>query len=562
MEAIGAAITGAAKWIAGTIVGAGGGVYTASTMALYNTIVWTATTIITGVPLFFAAQAMMPKMATMMGRTDTIRSPIQSRKIVYGSAVMGGTILYISESQIAGNIDRGNLYILLGIAGHEVEEFEKFYFDGEELTIVNGQVDAPSRYNPNPSSSDRFANIDSSMRGQTGQTQNSNFVTYTDLTASDTFKGIACVPMILGYNQEIYVNGIPNLTVKVKGAKVFDPRNNSTAWSDNPALALRDYLTNTQYGLGVSAARIDDTTFSSAANLCDELVTLDDGSTQKRYTCNGVLDTASSFQDNLETILSSLAGNLIYSGGKFKLYGGEYRSPTATITEDDIVGTLDIHSKNSRRDQFNSIKGIFMGDETDNVPADYATIKSAQAILDDGEVLEKELPLPMTNTSVACERIAKIYLEKNRRQVKMTMLLSLKQFALEPMQVVNVTLPSLGYENKTFEIVSWSLENQDNILGVSVMLQETDALVYGWTSAEEIGYTQTTAPVATNYMNVATPVSSLAIVSNTAEDGTIQDAVEVTITDDPNDPHIIEYDIYFKESTQSNFETVSVLRDV
>ena len=73
---------------------------------------------------------------------------------------------------------------------------------------------------------------------------------------------------------------------------------------------------------------------------------------------------------------------------------------------------------------------------------------------------------------------------------------------------------------------------------------------------------QTTAPVATNYMNVATPVSSLAIVSNTAEDGTIQDAVEVTITDDPNDPHIIEYDIYFKESTQSNFETVSVLRDV
>ena len=144
----------------------------------------------------------------------------------------------------------------------------------------------------------------------------------------------------------------------------------------------------------------------------------------------------------------------------------------------------------------------------------------------------------------------------------MTMLLSLKQFALEPMQVVNVTLPSLGYENKTFEIVSWSLENQDNILGVSVMLQETDALVYGWTSAEEIGYTQTTAPVATNYMNVATPVSSLAIVSNTAEDGTIQDAVEVTITDDPNDPHIIEYDIYFKESTQSNFETVSVLRDV
>jgi hypothetical protein len=562
MEAIGAAITGAAKWIAGTIVGSGGGVYTAGQMAAYNAIAWTAKTIIIGTPLFFAAQSMIPKMSTMMGRTDTIRSPIQSRKIVYGRAVLGGTILFISESESGGTVDRGNLYILLGMVGHEVEDFETVYFDGEELTIVNGQVEAPSRYYPNPSSGNHFANIDTSMKGQTGQTQNTNFVTYTELTSSDTFKGIACLPIILGYNQEIYVNGIPNITAKVKGAKIFDPRNNTTAWSDNPALAIRDYLTNTEYGLGVSTSRIDDTTFSSAANLCDETVTLADGSTQKRYTCNGVLDTASSFQDNLQTLTTSLAGNLVYSGGKFKLYGGEYRSPTATITENDIVGTVDIHTKNSRRDQFNTIKGVFMGDETDNVPADYATIKSTTAITEDGQILEKELPLPMTNTAVECERIAKISLEKNRRQVMITMLLSLKQFALEPMQVVNVTLPSLGYQNKTFEIVNWSLENQDNILGVAVTLKETDALVYGWTSAEEIGYTQTSAPTATNYMNVAIPTSSLAIVSNTAEDGTIQDSIEVTITDDAADPHIIEYDVYWKESTASNYETLSVLRDV
>jgi len=569
MEAIGTAIVGAANWIAGALTGVNPafigplqtGAITAGQMAAYTAIAWTSTAIITGVPLYFAAQAMMPKMATMMGRTDTVRSPIQSRKIVYGRAVLGGTILYISESEQGGQINRGNLYILLGIAGHEVEEFETFYFDGEELTIVNGQVEAPSRYNPTPSIG-RFANLDSSMRGQTGQTQNTNFVTYTDLTASDTFDGIACVPMILGYNQEIYVNGIPNLTVKAKGAKLYDPRDGLTSWSDNPALAIRDYLTNTQYGLGVPTSRIDDTTFSSAANLCDELITLDDSSTQKRYACNGVLDTATSFQDNLETLLSSLAGNMTYSGGKFKLYGGEYRSPTATITEDDIVGVLDIHSKNSRRDQFNTIKGIFMGDETDNVPADYATIKSTTAITEDGEVLEKELPLPMTNNSVTCERIAKIYLEKNRRQVNMTMLLSLKQFALEPMQVVNVTLPALGYENKTFEIVNWSLENQGNTLGVSVMLQETDALVYEWTSAEEIGYTQTTAPVATNYMTVAVPASSLAVVSTTGEDGTIQDVVEVTIVDDPEDPHIVDYDIYWKDTTETDFETLSVLRDV
>ena len=325
---------------------------------------------------------------------------------------------------------------------------------------------------------------------------------------------------------------------------------------------MRDYLTNTQYGLSVPVARIDDVTFSSAANLCDELVTLDDGSTQKRYTCNGVIDTASSFQNNLETISSSLAGNLVYSGGKFKLYGGEYRSPTATITESDIIATVDIHTKNSRRDQFNTIKGVFMGSETDYVPADYPTIKNAQAIIDDGEVLETEMALPLTDNAIECERIAKIHLERNRRQVVMSMQLSLKQFALEPMQVVNVTMPSLGYENKTFEVINWQLDNVGEALGVSVTLKETDAAIYGWTSAEEIGFTQTSAPVATNYMNVAVPVSSLAVVSNVAEDGTIQDSIETTIVDNPNDPHQIEYDIYWKESTAVDYETLSVLRDV
>ena len=34
------------------------------------------------------------------------------------------------------------------------------------------------------------------------------------------------------------------------------------------------------------ATEIDDTNFTSAANTCDETVTLDSG-TEKRFTCNG-----------------------------------------------------------------------------------------------------------------------------------------------------------------------------------------------------------------------------------------------------------------------------------
>ena len=131
MEAIGTAIVAAGNWIAGALTGINpamfGPLQAGQSYALSNAIAWTATAIITGVPLYFASQAMMPKMATMLGRTDTIRSPIQSRKIIYGKTVVGGTILYISESEFGGNIDRGNLYVLLAIAGHEVEAYETVF---------------------------------------------------------------------------------------------------------------------------------------------------------------------------------------------------------------------------------------------------------------------------------------------------------------------------------------------------------------------------------------------------------------------------------------------------
>ena len=53
------------------------------------------------------------------------------------------------------------------------------------------------------------------------------------------------------------------------GKKLFDPRDDTTAWSDNPALCVRDYLTNSDYGLGEAAANIDDDQVEIAADVCD-----------------------------------------------------------------------------------------------------------------------------------------------------------------------------------------------------------------------------------------------------------------------------------------------------
>jgi hypothetical protein len=43
-------------------------------------------------------------------------------------------------------------------------------------------------------------------------------------------------------------------------------------WSDNPALCFLDYITNNEYGKGLTQSQINMSTFSSAANVCDTLV--------------------------------------------------------------------------------------------------------------------------------------------------------------------------------------------------------------------------------------------------------------------------------------------------
>jgi hypothetical protein len=137
--------------------------------------------------------------------------------------------------------------------------------------------------------------------------------------ASCTLAGIAYTYLILKWDQTAFARGKPLITADVNGRTLFDPRSSSTGFSRNPALALRDYLTNSRYGRGYGSAVIDDTSFAGEAYHCDDLVALPGGATQARYTCDGVVNPDDAPLDIVKGLLSACRGNLIYSGGKYKL---------------------------------------------------------------------------------------------------------------------------------------------------------------------------------------------------------------------------------------------------
>jgi hypothetical protein len=83
-------------------------------------------------------------------------------------------------------------------------------------------------------------------------------------------RGFTYTVIRLDLRQAEFQNGLPDISVLMKGRKLYDPRTGVTAWSQNPALAIYDYLTSEM--CGVDASDLPTAHFITAANVCDEQV--------------------------------------------------------------------------------------------------------------------------------------------------------------------------------------------------------------------------------------------------------------------------------------------------
>ena len=96
-------------------------------------------------------------------------------------------------------------------------------------------------------------------------------------TSSHRLDGVCYIAAHYKFDKEGMFSGIPQLTVQVRGKRVYDPRDagqtfgtaSTYKFSSNPALTFLDYITNNEYGKGLTASQINMSTFTAAANVCD-----------------------------------------------------------------------------------------------------------------------------------------------------------------------------------------------------------------------------------------------------------------------------------------------------
>jgi hypothetical protein len=235
------------------------------------------------VPKFDASVSVTNVPASAKGRTEMIRQPITTQRIVYGEVRASGPLVFAHSRPIDGNSDKLDiLHLVIVLAAHEIESIGDMIFNDEVVTLDgNGEA----TLEPYKEDGTVYATVKKHL-GSTDQEADADLVANTGgkWTNAHRLRGLAYVHVKLRYNEKAYSSGIPNISAIVKGRKVYDPRTQTYAWSDNAALCILDYLLS-DFGLGASINEIDVNSFIAAANTCDEDVPTLTG-TEKRFHGN------------------------------------------------------------------------------------------------------------------------------------------------------------------------------------------------------------------------------------------------------------------------------------
>ena len=479
--------------------------------------------------------------AENFGTKVSTRSPIAPRQLIYGKCRVGGTFVHMQTT----GTDNSILHAVIVLAGHEIDELVNIRINDNDLTTSTSTINGSTVYTVTNSDYTNTENTNNFGSGRLmrytisdgSQTAVDGFMNaqLTSIGTTDKFLGVAYVYIQMVFDSEKFGGGVPPISFLVKGKKCFDPRNNQTVFTENPALHIRDFLTNTQYGVKAETSEINDTTnaggFASAANTCDQNVTLADGSTtEKRYTANGFSNFSANGNGIIEGLLSAMAGKMSYVNGKFNVFAGASQTPSLTIVDDDLLAPLQVSTNPNAGNLFNSVKPIYVDSTQNYVAADAEVYQDSTMLNADtpsGEgtanyVKQMEVQLPFTVTDTMAQRIARIGLKSQRQTSSVSVLASLKFMRLQPNDWVYMTNERLSYSQKIFEVISINMEVLDSgdvpILATRLQLKEVSTSVFNFATNDYTTGQSEGSDVVTGTYAVTAP-TNLSLAQQTNKDG-------------------------------------------
>lgn len=361
---------------------------------------------------------------------------------------------------------------------------------GSVVTVSGGQPLATAIVNYSTSVAKSFVRIRPYLGTSTQSVGGDLAAEYPgELTSTDHFRGIALAVVDVLYDPDIFPQGRPTVTALVRGARVLDPRDGVTRWTENPALHAYWYAT-WQHGWNVPGSEVRTADVIAAANVCDASVTFQlrkngvlSGVTLPRYRCGVVLSTEADPRQNMQDLLDTMAGRIGWSGGQVRMRAGHMPTPVEHITQDWIVQpvgdgadepVISAAQSYTRAQRINRVTGSCVDPDQRYQVLPYPAVQDSALIAAKGE-RQQEIDFAGANHIAHAQNLARIAIREAQAGLRLEMLCGLQAWKLELGDVVQLTLPRHGVTAKTFEVTGWRWSAESP---VALQVQEITADIF------------------------------------------------------------------------------------
>jgi hypothetical protein len=417
--------------------------------------------------------------------TTTVTDSVAPRRLVYGRTRTGGVKVF-SHTHTSNT----KLLSIIVLGDGPFDDLEELYLDGESVPLnslgsTNYAVEKFSVTSGNYAGKVVLWFHD----GAEGQLANSYVVSQAPgWTTAHTLDGIAYVVVQYDYDLDVFTNGVPDLSVVVRGRRdIADPRDGTTAWTANAALCYAHYLRQDWAGLAATAAEVDEDSLVVAANICDDDVGLAAGGTEKRYSVSGVVTLDRNPEDVMADFEAAMAGGAPYIGDAYRIYAGEYVPPTVEIDEDWLRGSVSVQKRRGRAARANYVKGAYRSATGNYELEDYPARTDADFVTADGARHVRDLPQRLVSSGTQAQRLAEIELQTSRLEEDLSITCDLRALRINAGSTVAVTLSRHGIVSRPYHVQVWELTTSaDGEPAVQLTLTRADSAVYDWATSDEI----------------------------------------------------------------------------
>lgn len=397
----------------------------------------------------------------------TVRQAAAARRLIYGEIKTGGVLVY------PGQLLDGDAHLVIALGEGQIESIDSVYWLADDL-----------------STHEKFDGL-LHMEWFDGHPDQTACMTLVNAipdewTVDHRLRGVAYVYVRMKYDRNAFPRGLVFPTFKIKGRKIYDPRTGLTAWSENPALCVLDYLRSV-YSVQCPDDLIDFESFIAAANICDELVESADPANVvngvpgrvKRYTLNGVFEASSSPVPVIETMEGACAGKLVFTQGKYRFYAGAYRHPGAddVLTAEYLRDDPTFRAHVGRQQRVNVARGTYREPRQDWQETDFAAQQLPAAVIAEAGEIVESYNFPATIYGATAQRLAKLAMLRARSTTPLILRCNWAALRWRLWDVLTVHLPEINEQGRTFRIIDYTFAQGG---GIDVTLVPDEAWHYAW----------------------------------------------------------------------------------